>query len=456
MSIITKPFAWVLLKLYELTGNYGVAVILFALIVKLILLPFQMKSKKSMMRMARFTPLLKDLEKRYEGNRQKYQEEVTKLYKEEGVSPMGGCLWSLIPFPILIALYSVIRQPLTQMMGLAAEQVTQITDKLVSMGLYEIPKNATYAEITLSQLIHENLDAIREIVPNVVDINYNFLGLNLGDQPQWNFFAHVDWSTVSSWLPALGLFLIPFISAGLSALSMYVANRSSVQTQEQQSANKTMMLIMPLTSVWICFIMPAALGVYWIFNTLFAIIQDVILNRVYKKQLDKEDEERLTRIRAKEAELEAKRQETERLKAEGATTRNKNTSKKKIQANAKAQEEERIAALERAERAARRERMGLPAEEIPESQVGNRRYARGRAFVADRYTNPAEAAAKTAAAAAASADDAPIDPSVPEEELDKSQEVQVEAGASEATPVQEDIEQQEQETEEAAAENDDE
>ena len=105
-----------MVQLYKLTGNYGVAVILFALGVNLILTPFMAKSKKSTMRTTRLQPKIKELQKRHEGNQQKLSEEMQKLYREEGINPMSGCLWSLIPFPILIALYSVIRQPITRMM----------------------------------------------------------------------------------------------------------------------------------------------------------------------------------------------------------------------------------------------------------------------------------------------------------------------------------------------------
>lgn len=405
MSIITVPFSWLLLKLYDLTGNYGLAVILFALVVKIILLPFQMKSKRSVMRTTRLAPRLKELEKRHEGNKAKYQEEVAKLYREEKINPMSGCIWSLIPFPILIALYSVIRQPLTKMMRLSSEAVTLIQDKLVSLGVYTIPEKVNaYSEIDITELIHKNFEAIRAIVPEVIDIDYGFLGMNLGMKPQWNFFLKVDWSNVSEWLPALGLFLIPLVSAALSFVSMKVS--SSGQDQQAQDAaaanTKTMMYMMPLISVYICFIMPAALGIYWIASSVFSIIQDIILNKHYTKVLDKEDAERRAERAAKEAELELKRQETERLKAAGATVRNPNTSKRKVQAVDKAKEDERQAAERAAEKAARRKALGMPESDTPESQVGNRRYARGRAYVADRYTNPEAAAEKTAEAAALS------------------------------------------------------
>lgn len=141
-EIITYPFSWLLLTFYEWTGNYGVSVLAFALAVKLVLLPFQMKSKRSTMRTARLTPIMKDLEKKYGDNKAKYQQEVAKFYKEEKINPMSGCLWSIIPFPILIALYSVIRQPLTRLMRLTAEQVTAITERLANLDLYTIPEKA--------------------------------------------------------------------------------------------------------------------------------------------------------------------------------------------------------------------------------------------------------------------------------------------------------------------------
>ena len=128
---ITKPFAWLMIWLYKVTGSYGLAVIFFALAVNLILTPFMAKSKKSMMRSTRLAPKIQELQRRHEGNQQKLNAEMQKLYREEGVNPMSGCLWSLIPFPILIALYSVIRQPITRMMFCAEDFVTVLQDFFV-------------------------------------------------------------------------------------------------------------------------------------------------------------------------------------------------------------------------------------------------------------------------------------------------------------------------------------
>lgn len=402
MSFITVPFSWLLLQLYYLFNNYGVAIIMFAVVVKLIMLPFQMKSKRSMMRMSRFTPRLKELEKKYEGNKQKYQEEVARLYKEEKINPMSGCLWSLIPFPILIALYSVIRQPLTKIMGLAAEQVTAVTEKFTELGLFAANSSSAYNEITLSEIMHSSWADMSSMFPDfadkLIDIDWSFLGLNLGSKPQWNFFAKVDWSNVHEWLPALGLFLIPFISAFLSWLSMKISNSASAQDDQGQNSMKSMMLFMPLMSIYICFVMPAALGIYWIMNSLLAIIQDIILTAHYNRLLDIEDADRIAREKQREEELAKKREETERLRAAGETVRNPNTSKRRIQAKEKAKDDERVAAIRAQEKAERRAKLGIEAENAgaPDSQVGTRRYARGRAYVADRFTSPEAEPAQTA------------------------------------------------------------
>lgn len=380
-KILTYPFSWLLLTFYELTGNYGVSVLVFALVVKLILLPFQMKSKRSTMRTARLSPILKDLEKKCGDDKQKYQKEVAKFYKEEKINPMSGCLWSIIPFPILIALYSVIRQPLTRLMCLTSEQVATVTDKLVSMNLYAIPEKANaYSELTLANLVHENYSAFQGISDKLIDLDFSFLGMNLGLQPQWNFFSKVDWSNSSIWGPALGLFLIPVISALLSYFAMKVSNTGNPAMAAQQQSMKGMMLFMPFISLYIGFVMPAALGIYWIAGSALGIIQDSILNRHYGKILDAEDEDRRKRMYAREEELERKHLETEKLREIGATERNKNTSKKKLQAVEKAQQEERLAA----EKARRKAELGIE-ENNNVAQVGNRKFARGRAYNADRF-----------------------------------------------------------------------
>ena len=422
-EIITWPFAKLMVWLYNLTGNYGVALILFALAVNLIMTPFMAKSKVSMMRQARLQPRVQELQKRHEGNPQKLNAEMQKLYREEGVNPMSGCLWSLIPFPILIALYSVVRQPLTRMMFVAKDFVTVAQDYFVEKGLYTVSSGraSAYAEIELTKLIHDNWSAFTadladKLDPNLLNVDFSFLGLNLGDQPNWRFWEFMT-PGVFTWA-ALGLFLIPFISAALSWASMKLSTKmnpnTAVQDEKAQATMNSMNLVMPLTSIWICFVMPAAMGIYWISNSIFGMARDFILTKVFMKQLAVEEAERAALRSQRELELEEKRAETERLKAEGKTEVNANTSKKKLQAGEKQKAVERKAALDRADRAARRERLGIAEAEKPASQVGNRRYARGRADVPDRFTNPDNAEAATLAAAQESEGADAIDETVDE------------------------------------------
>ena len=118
---ICYPFAALLRLFYNVTNSYGLSLILFTLVVKLVMMPFQMKSKKSMVRMNRMNGQIQEIQKKYANNPQKQQEELQKFYTENGVNPMGGCLWSFLPLPILIALYNIIREPIVYFMNFGSK-----------------------------------------------------------------------------------------------------------------------------------------------------------------------------------------------------------------------------------------------------------------------------------------------------------------------------------------------
>ena len=390
VDIVVWPFARLLEILYNWTDSYGLAIILFALVVNLILLPFMAKSKKGMMKTTRIQPQLKELEKKHKGNQQKYQQEVMKLYKEQGASPTSGCLWSLLPFPILLALYGVIRQPLGYMMGLSDKSVKALTEWATQNAGFVASKQGTYDQIGVTNAIHQNWDsvinALGDFGGKLLDIDYSFLGMNLGMVPEWKIWSF-DFSSADIG-DQIGLLFVPNIAAFLSWASMKISQATNPPQAgaQAQVSMKTMNLMMPIMSIWICFIMPAALGVYWIANSCFGIVRDVVLTKHYKRKLDIEDAERIAAQKAKEEEMARRREETEQLRAEGATTRNSNTSKKKMQAQQKQIDDERRAATERAEREARRAQLGIETPENP-SQVGKRRYARGRAYDPNRYAD---------------------------------------------------------------------
>lgn len=375
---ICVPFAWLVRLFYNLTNSYGVALILFTLVIKLIMLPFQMKSKKSMMRMSRVSGQMQELQKRYAKNQAKLQEEMQKLYEEEGVNPMSGCLWSLIPFPILIALYSIIRQPITHFMMLSKDVLQTVVQSaadagvnltnIVMMdkatgtpalkdGLYQL---ASYGQINLVKAVQEMGLSTPE---GWFDMNYNFLGLDLTATP-WEYVK----SFTFTWA-VIGVILIPI----LAGLSQFVFSKLTMKTQPQADAAggasmKSMMYMMPLMSVYIAFIMPAALGVYWIAQSVFSLIQEAILNKTFSAKLSEEEE---ARFQARQADRQ-RRMEEARVQEQ---QRKQEKQKKKT-----LREKQQAAQAAKAVKAAKAATSTTEA-----GRVGDRPYARGRAYKADRY-----------------------------------------------------------------------
>lgn len=375
---ICVPFAWLVRLFYDLTNSYGVALILFTLVIKLIMLPFQMKSKKSMMRMSRVSGQMQELQKRYAKNQAKLQEEMQKLYEEEGVNPMSGCLWSLIPFPILIALYSIIRQPITHFMMLSKDVLQTVVQSaadagvnltnIVMMdkatgtpalkdGLYQL---ASYGQINLVKAVQEMGLSTPE---GWFDMNYNFLGLDLTATP-WEYVKNFTFT----WA-VIGVILIPI----LAGLSQFVFSKLTMKTQPQADAAggasmKSMMYMMPLFSVYIAFVMPAALGVYWIAQSVFSLIQEAILNKTFSAKLSEEEE---ARFQARQADRQRRMEEA------------------RVQEQQRKQEEQKKKTLrekQQAAQAAKAVKAAKAATSTTEAgRVGDRPYARGRAYKADRY-----------------------------------------------------------------------
>ena len=165
-DIIRIPFGYMLEFLYNFSGNYGLALILFGIAIKLILLPVSAKSKKSMMKMSRMAPRVKALEAKYGDDKTKYQMEVMKLYKKEGVSTTGGCLWAFVPLLILIPLYQVIREPMVYMMHLSREEATEIVNVIsqhVNLG-----SNSYYHQLAAASYLGEYVNEVKAAVPALV------------------------------------------------------------------------------------------------------------------------------------------------------------------------------------------------------------------------------------------------------------------------------------------------
>ena len=382
---IARPFGWILMTLYDWVQNYGVSLILIAIIVKGILLPFQMKAKRGQLRQARLQPKLAEIQKRHAANKQKLNEETAKLYKEEGVNPASGCLWSFIQMPIMIALFFAIREPLTIMMGVSRDLLVEggaIFEKLTEMNFFErVAENAVYLQINQAEFITEHFSVFAPLSESLHRIDFTWGILDLAQVPTWQFWTFgADGAPI---LPLILLALFPILSGGAQFVSAHIMRKMNVAGTPEAAAGTMgkVMKFMPLMSVFFGYMFPAALSLYWTVGTVLQIGQDIWLTKKYTKILDEEDAEKAVIRKAKEAELEAKRIETERLKAEGLAERNRNTSKRKKQKSEKQDKKEKAAEWEK--------KNAPPEQETDEvyepSRVGKRRYARGRAYDPDRY-----------------------------------------------------------------------
>ena len=163
MDFIRVPFGYLLAWLYQLTSNYGVALIIFALILKLILLPATAKSKKSTMKMSRLQPRLQALQKKYANDQQKLSEATQALYKEEGVGMGAGCLWSLLPLFLLIPLYNVVREPITYLLHEAdANKIVEIIKAGEAAEVFG--KNTYYQQMIAAPLIPKYAEQLKNVV----------------------------------------------------------------------------------------------------------------------------------------------------------------------------------------------------------------------------------------------------------------------------------------------------
>ena len=375
--LICIPFAWLVRLFYNLTNSYGMAIILFTLVVKLIMVPFQMKSKKSMMRMSRMSGRLQEIQKKYANNQAKQSEEMQKLYAEEGVNPMSGCLWSLLPFPILLALYSIIRQPITHFMMLGQDVVQKMVDAVTAAGLditsiVQMKDGAAvvengftrllpYGQINLVKAVTSEMPELGETVPGWINMNYTSFGLDMAANP-WSMVTHFTFT----WA-AIGLILIPILAGGSQLLMTKITMKQQPQTDATASTNR-MMMFMPLFSVYIAFTMPAALGVYWIAQSAFAAVQEFFMGRFFNKRLEEEEN---ARYEARQAERKRKMEEAKLLQEQ---QRQQPAPKQTLKEKQKAA---------RDAKAAKAARAGTATTEA--GRVGERPYARGRAYKPDRY-----------------------------------------------------------------------
>jgi YidC/Oxa1 family membrane protein insertase len=323
-DIIAYPVGVLLRSLYNLTNNYGLAILLFALTAKIALFYFAYKGKRGMLQQQRIQPKMQELTKKYGKDRQKLQQEQAKLYQSENVSMTGGCLWMLLPFPVIIALFGAVRRPLEYIWGLDRSVVEEIATVL---GVRGEPRNMTY-DLAAANLLQDStyfakaLEAVPEI-EGLVPIGFSFLGLNLAQVPSW--------PTVTG-----ALFLIPLLSAAASFLSMWLTQKFSGRPMAAGNTAIMMYAIGPGFSLWIGFTWPAVMGVYWIAQSIFQVPQEYFLAKHWNRKLDEEDKAKSDREERRKAAEAAQKEEDRQRRSERIEAQNQKNKPKRYKLQNKA------------------------------------------------------------------------------------------------------------------------
>lgn len=281
-EIFAIPFGYIMWACYQLVKNYGVAIILFTLLTKILLIPLSIKQQKSSAKSAYLKPKLDALQAKYGNNREKLAQEQQKLYEEEGYNPMSGCLPLLIQFPVLFGVIGVVYKPLTHVLHLAADTVTQLAataEPLSSLTGKALEKMVRYPELLSLSVFGEKTAEftakINEFDPAVADVlggfNNTFLGIDFSAIPSY-----------TSWL-----ILIPILAAVVTFLSSFVSMRSMKTPDGSAPAGamgKGMTFIMPIITFFFAMGLPCGIGFYWIVSSLFGMGQSVLLAKFYNPQ----------------------------------------------------------------------------------------------------------------------------------------------------------------------------
>lgn len=307
-EFIGIPLGWIMYQINSVVHNYGLTLIIFSILTRILMIPLGIKQQKGMIANARMQPKMQALQKAYGNNRQRYSEELQKLYAEEKFSPLSSCLPMAIQMPILFGMLDVIYYPIKHMLRLPADVIAsaiEVTKTILGEG----GLNAYSAEISVINAVKLNPDAFvqklgAETTALIADFDFSFLGLFLGDQPTLT----PDGKPIGIYL---SLLLIPVLSGLTSFLVSKITMGATQSTggDQMKGMNMTMTLMMPMMSVWISFIVPAGVGLYWLISNVLQTLQTLVLNKVMNpaeeiakaKALQEEmkEKERLERIEAK-------------------------------------------------------------------------------------------------------------------------------------------------------------
>ena len=292
-------FGYLLQFVYHLVNNYGLAIILFTVIIKILLLPLSIKQQRSMKKSAELNEKMKVLQFKYKNDPEKLNQEMMNLYKSENMSPFSGCLTAIIQLLLLLSIFYLVRSPLTYMEKVPPESINNYVQQLKDDGK------------TISQ-VYPEIDLIREYQTikeknpedaNVekINIQMNFLGLDLSKIPQQNMTDYTVYI-----IPVLYI-LSSFISIRMTTAMQEKQNKANKEKKEQKEVqidgttgkelvpqeeenemdavmqtNKMMSWMMPIMSISIAFVAPLGLALYWLVSNILMIVERIILDKIIK------------------------------------------------------------------------------------------------------------------------------------------------------------------------------
>lgn len=270
---------YILWGAFYLLKDFGLAIIVLTILVKLCLFPFSVKQQKSMAGMSRLSKKQKEIQEKYANNRQKASEEMQKLYDKEGVKPMGGCVNMLLPFLVLFGVFYAVAYPLTNTLHIDSQKVSDALSYINTIpGYVSANTNATYQEVNFLTIFPNicNTSAIQSIFSSseILKISdfysgFNTVGIDLLAVPN-------QYGLISPYI------LFPVLCFASNVGSQVIMQKmNNTQMNQQQGCMKVMLYALPLFSAWIAYNVPAAMAFYWIISAVFSLLQSIALSKIF-------------------------------------------------------------------------------------------------------------------------------------------------------------------------------
>ena len=306
IAFFANIFGYILNFVYEIIKNYGLAIIIFSILIKLLMIPISIKQQKTMKKSVKLQSKMKELQFKYKNNPEKLNQETMELYRQENMSPFSGCLSAIIQIILLFSVFYLVRSPLTYMKKIDKSVIDKYTGIIKE---YKLSENSQYPEIDIIREIDniKNLKNNNDIIQsgeendltlindeelNQMSINMDFIGLNLAQVPT----KSSDWKA----------YIIPILYVLVSIISMRLTNptktkNNNVEENKDEKAlakpeeefdplaqmNKNMNIMFPVMYLAVALIAPLGLALYWLINSLLMIVERLALNKLLQDEEEK-------------------------------------------------------------------------------------------------------------------------------------------------------------------------